>query len=167
MENEIEFEDIYNKLWPKIYSVCHRFVGEKDASDMAQETFMKFYKSMDKFKGKSSVYTYIYRIAVNLCLDKIKKDKKTMPLDASCELLPDDRNKSDDPLVDKKIYQAYKTLSKQRKTVIVLRILEGLSIKETAQIMELSIGAVKTHLFLAIKEMNEKLTIIRSELASD
>ncbi|MBN1619718.1 RNA polymerase sigma factor [candidate division WOR-3 bacterium] len=167
MENEIDFENIYKTLWEKIYRVCYRFVGETEAFDAAQETFLKFYKSKDRFRGESSHYTYIYRIAVNLCLDKIKKKVKYSALETLGSDLISYHPRQEDPLIKKRIAKAFISLSKQKKAVLVLRILEGFSIKDTAEIMQLSEGAVKTHLFLAIKEMAKKLEGIRSEVVLD
>ncbi|MBN2363081.1 RNA polymerase sigma factor [candidate division WOR-3 bacterium] len=164
MENEIDFDNIYKSLWPKIYRICHRFVGETEAYDMAQEAFLKFYRAKAKFRGESSYYTYIYRIAVNLCLDRLKKESRLASIETFGNLLVDKKSEKEDPLISKRIAEAFGSLSKQRKAVIVLRILEGLSIRETAGIMNISEGAVKSHLFLAVREMSKKLDSLRSEI---
>ncbi len=73
-----EIEIIYNKYSKKIYNLAYRMTGDKeDANDITQETFIQAFKSIDKFKGESHIYTWLFKIAKNKCLRFLAKKKKT------------------------------------------------------------------------------------------
>jgi len=73
------FEELAAKYQHKIYSLAYRYMGcEEDASDMAQEALIKAYRSLATFKGESSLGTWLYRITTNVCLDELRKRRRTL-----------------------------------------------------------------------------------------
>jgi RNA polymerase sigma-70 factor (ECF subfamily) len=72
MHSQAEFEDIYQEYQPKIRHYLSRMLGDQAAEDIAQEVFAKVSRSLDSFKGKSSFSTWIYRIATNAAVDKLR-----------------------------------------------------------------------------------------------
>jgi RNA polymerase sigma-70 factor (ECF subfamily) len=73
------FEELVEKYQHKIYNLAYRYMGnDEDASDMAQEALIKAYRSLASFKGDSSLGTWLYRITTNVCLDELRKRKRTL-----------------------------------------------------------------------------------------
>ena len=71
------FEDLVARYERKVYTIAYRFMGNhEDASDLAQEAFLKAYQSINKFRGDSSFATWISRIVVNVCKDELRKNKE-------------------------------------------------------------------------------------------
>ena len=76
------YEEIIKKYENKVCGIIYHMIkNQNDVEDLAQEVFIKVYKNLSKFKGDSSLYTWIYKITVNLCLDEVKKRKNIIYLD--------------------------------------------------------------------------------------
>ncbi len=145
--------------------------NQEDARDIAQDVFIKAYASLDSFRGQSSFYTWLYRIAVNMTIDFRRK------MDRKQESAYDDKREADgaegafvpEPgrfsperaLKDKElghhIMEAVESLPGEQRTAIVLRELEGLSYKEIAEVMGCSQGTVMSRLFYGRKKLQERL----------
>lgn len=164
MKNNININEVIEELWPKIYRLCYRFVGERDAEDLTQETFLKFIKNKDKFRGDSKLSTYIYRIAVNICIDKKRKPVMESYDDKNEFLKFHLKNKKNDILLEKRINSAINLLPKQRKAVFILRMLEKYSTRETAEMLSISEGTIKTHLFKAMIDLRVTLGKVLEEV---
>ncbi|MDD8018454.1 MAG: sigma-70 family RNA polymerase sigma factor [Bacteroidota bacterium] len=162
-------EQAYNKLvlryQEKIYWIVRRMIPDHDeADDVTQNVFIKAYQSLKTFKGDSSFYTWIYRIAVNSSLNEIrrKKIRKTFSLDESetIQLHSDD----DQPLErmekeerTKLIQKAIEQLPEKQKKVFVLRYYEELPYEEIAKILKTSVGGLKANYFHAVKKIGDYL----------
>ncbi len=126
----------------------------QEAEDVGQEVFIRFYRSMKQYKGDSALGTYLTRIAINLSLNAIKKQKKKkisnlekVNFQLSGE---DDAEKSDTKeLVEKALSQ----LEPAYRSVIVLRLIKGYSTKETAQLLKIPLGTVLSRLLRAQKKL--------------
>jgi RNA polymerase sigma-70 factor, ECF subfamily len=152
------------EIWPKIWRLCYRFVGSQLAYDMTQETFVKFLKSKHKFRGDSKLSTYLYRIAVNLCID-YKRKPSVHSYDEIDEFHPFSTGEQfHDVLAEQKINDALNELPAQRKGVFILRILEHYSTRETAEILQISEGTVKAHLHIALQDLRKKLKPLLKEM---
>jgi RNA polymerase sigma-70 factor (ECF subfamily) len=163
------------KYQDKVFNLCYRFMGNyHDANDCAQETFVRVYRSLANFKGKASFSTWLYRVAVNTCKNKLasltyRVSKMFVRLDrpkgAGDEKQIEVRDESRSPEVvfaqsekSKQIQKAIDGLPRAQKTVVVLRDIEGLPYEEIAQITGYNIGTVKSKLARARKILREKLT---------
>lgn len=168
------FETLVRRHEKKIYNLAYRMMDNReDASDILQETFLQAFRKLDGFKGESGFSTWIYRIAVNLCLMKKRKEKgrRVISLDAPVlyqrqkELrtaVPDDWSK--DPSVSlenkelkKKLAEAIKELPEDYRTVFLLREVQGLSNEKAAEILKISLPAVKSRLHRARLFLRDKL----------
>jgi RNA polymerase sigma-70 factor (ECF subfamily) len=169
------FDDLVMKHKDKMFNLCYLFLGDyQEADDIAQEIFIKVYRSLDKFRFESAFSTWLYRITVNTCKNRLKsldyRYKKWMYcLDAGnpshnhnnpVEL----SDKSDSPLSElenkertKLINKAINSLSKDKKTVTILRDIEGLSYEEIARVTGLNQGTVKSKLARARMDLRKKL----------
>jgi len=120
-----------------------------EAEDIGQETFIRFYKSLDKFRGESSVGTYLTRIAINLSLNEFKRRKRQRKFFFSknkIENTPDNKNRNDQNEIHKIVHLGLQKLEPKFRAVIVLRLIDGYSTQETAQILNLPLGTVLSRL---------------------
>jgi len=130
----------------------------QEAEDTGQEVFIRFYKSMDQYKGDSSLGTYLTRIAINLSLNEIKKqkNKKTGSLHKiEYQLHTEEPAEKRD--TQEVVEKALQQLEPDFRSVIVLRMIEGYSTKETAEMLKLPLGTVLSRLSRAQQKLKEIL----------
>ena len=157
----------------KVFKTCLSFVPNKqDAEDIAQEVFLEVFKSIDKFKGNSTLSTWIYRICTNKCLEFIRKKntKKRFAFMQTIlgEEIPIDKtsyftefNHPGIILENKEkaatIYKAINTLPESQKIVFTLAKIDGKSYQEIVEITGKSLPSVESIMFRAKKSLKEKL----------
>ena len=159
----------------KVFNLCYWFLGDRqEANDSAQDTFIKVYRSLKKFRFESAFSTWLYRIAANTCKNRLKSSeyrhkKKIVRLDNPGEIEGgkysiEIYDKSPSPMIDfeKKermmlIYKAIASLPTDQRTIVVLRDIEGLSYEEIANITGLNFGTVKSRLSRARQQLKKKL----------
>ena len=169
------FDELVLKHKDKVFNLCYWFLGDyEEANDSAQETFVKVYRSLDKFRFESTFFTWLYRIAVNTCKNRLKsseyRQKKEMVwLDnpgksQSGNAFRDIQDESPSPIVELErkerlmsIKKAINSLPAEQKIVVALRDIEGLSYEEVASITGFNIGTVKSRLARARLDLREKL----------
>ena len=149
----MNFETIYKTHWQKVFRLCMGYVNDTDrAKDLAQETFIKVWQQLPKFRNESSIGTWIFRIASNTCLRQIQKDNKMpkseLPLEIKDEIL--------DTNIEKDIQFLYQCISELQEVerIIISLELEDMNQKEIAEIVGLSEGNVR----VKIHRIKEKLT---------
>jgi len=165
--NNKAFEQIVLRYENQIACTVIGMLGETgEADDVGQETFIRFYRSMKKFRGEASLGTYLTRIAINLSLNEIKKRKKNFSL-----FMSNDDNKHVYEIAEKEdrftradskdlVQLALEQLDPGFRSVVVLRMLQGYSTKETASMLGIPLGTVLSRLARAQKQMKEILTPI-------
>lgn len=159
--DNLAFEALMEKHMGIIYNIALRMTANQDdAEDMTQEIMIKIFRSLGSFKGNSKFSTWIYRVAVNTCLDELKKKKNKKHLSLDAEISGDDGEnqieiKDDSPSPEKLAEQnelrdmvaaAVKLLSDEHRAVIVLRDIRGMSYSEIAEILGCSDGTVKSRI---------------------
>ena len=157
------FEIILKKYQDRIYNLCRYLLGNpQDAEDAAQDVFLKAYRKLRNFKPESSLYTWLYRIAVNTCLDHKRKfrpepfkDQSLAENVPSSEPSPEQRYQSKE--IGQAIQSALDQLPKQSRAVIVLREVEGLSYEEMAEVLNTSVGTVKSRISRTREELRRIL----------
>lgn len=169
------FGELVVKYQNKIFTLAYRYMGnEQDAYDMAQEAFLKAYRSLGTFKGDSSFGTWLYRITTNVCLDELRRRKRRIaPLSLDEPLAVRNGEEVDKELVDpaptadaiyeRKEYSEYiqsvlNKLKPEHKTILVLRDMMDLSYAEIADVLKCSVGTVKSRLSRARVVFKEKLS---------
>ena len=145
---EKDFTQIYNTHAEKIHRLCLGYASGNIelANDWHQEIFIKVWKHRKSFKGKSAIETWIYRIAVNVCLGDLRKLKKNLPINE--EILSstsDDGNRDDSDKNLKKMYQCIDQLNAQNKALIFLE-LENTPQAIIASTVGLAHGTLRTRL---------------------
>lgn len=167
----------------RLIHAAYSFLGNaEDARDAAQETFLKAYERLDRFEGRSRFYTWLYRILANHCKDLLRRRKmkgwlSMWTTDADGEeknltdTIPDPRAGAAADLAHKetgeRIRRSMDRLPERQRTAFVFRYLEGLSLEETAESMQLSVGAVKAHLWHAVHKMRRTLGDLIGEETND
>jgi RNA polymerase sigma-70 factor (ECF subfamily) len=156
------FETLVNRYQKKVYWIAYNFVGDaQDAMDLAQEAFIRVYRSLNRFDQRYNFYTWLYRIVVNLSIDLLRKRKKheavsldEFPVDPEIELSPSR------PLANAElkgqIEKVLNALPTKYKTVIVLRDVHELSCEEIAKIIGCTNATTRWRLHKAREMFKER-----------
>jgi RNA polymerase sigma-70 factor (ECF subfamily) len=160
MITEQEFTNIYNLHASKVHRLCLGYASGNNelAKEWHQETFIKVWKHRNSFKGKSSIDTWIYRIAVNVCLGDLRKPRKNITINE--DLLSNsiyDDNKNDDEKNIKKMYHCIDQLNEQNKALILLE-LENIPQTTIADTVGLAHGTLRTRLSRIRKSLLKCIT---------
>jgi RNA polymerase sigma-70 factor (ECF subfamily) len=156
------FDVIVERHRRHVYQLCFRFVGNhEDASDLAQDVFVRAFKGLRNFKNESALSTWLYRVSVNACLNRVSTKRPEMePIDASQHI---DR-RAIDPLKEiergeraVEVRAAIRRLPPKQRATLVLRMYQELSHDEIATILGSSVGAVKANFFHALGNLKRLL----------
>lgn len=158
--DESAFNIIVQRYQERIYWTAKRFLNDHDeADDIVQEVFVKAYSAFKNFRGDSGVYTWLYRITVNLSLNALRRQKVRdfLRLD---ELLAPHDSETPTPVeameqeeTQKLIEQAIMQLPEKQKAVFVLRYHEEMPYEQISKILKTSIGGLKANYFHAVKKI--------------
>jgi RNA polymerase sigma-70 factor (ECF subfamily) len=163
--DERAFEQLVKKYEQAVFNTIYRYTGVcDDIEDLAQEIFVKVWKNAKKFKGKSKFSTWLYRIVVNHSLDyraKHRQDPLSLDQITATGKIPESLRVSTDhnqnrnvALVRKALYE----LPKRQRIALILSQYEGLSYKEIADTMKISVSSVESLIFRARRALRTKLT---------
>ena len=170
--NTQAFSGLVELYQERAVHIAYSFMGNmEDARDVAQEAFVKAYYQLGSFQEQSRFYTWLYRIIVNTCKDFLRKKKlrnhlSFWPGNDDGEMViawdaPDKSKTAGEEMVNREIgvelKKAMEQLPFQQKSVFTLRYLEGMKLEEIAQTLDLSVGAVKAHLWQATTKMKSQL----------
>lgn len=156
MNKEAQFKEIYNQNKKKIYHLCLGYTGDTDsASDLLQETFIKVWQSLDKFRNQSQISTWIYRIAVNTCLTHLKSEKK-LPKDELSPHIIDQKAEVHDEQNEqiKLLYQSISELEENERLIITL-VLDEIPYHEIAEISGISEGNLRVKIHRIKQKLSE------------
>lgn len=158
--------EIFDQYHKRVYSIAYGVLRQReDALDVVQEVFIKLFRSIKNFRGKSNFYTYLYRMAMNTAIDHSRKIKRGrfLSLDEEGGFQPSDeaRNRPDHIVAQKeleeKVKWAMEKLPADQKVALVFREVEGFSYQEIAESMGCSIGTVMSRLHYGRKKLQELL----------
>lgn len=158
------FAQLIEKHESRVAATVTGMLGScSEAEDIGQETFMRFYNSLKNFRGDSAVSTYITRIAINLSLNEIKRRKRKffhLFSQTDLESLSDEHYNHGDNAENTKlaVRRAIQKLEPKFRSVIVLRLMDGYSTKETAEILNLPTGTVLSRLARAQMKLKDLLS---------
>jgi RNA polymerase sigma-70 factor (ECF subfamily) len=167
------YDELVLRYQERIYAtVYHMTANHEDAGDIAQEAFIKAFHALKSFKGGSSFYTWVYRIAVNKTINFLKQRKNKAQLslddlDFNAEHDPDlvalisdktPRREVNLAELQEKLNVAMQKLSEPHRLVVTLHDVQGLSHEEIAEIMECNIGTVRSRLFYARQQLQAHLS---------
>lgn len=165
------FQELVERYRRRIAALALGMLRNRDdALDIVQETFTKAYQNLDRFKGDAAFYTWVYRIAYNLCIDHQRRESKQPQV----SLDMDDRGETHAPALDgpppdqpferardaeiaERVREAIKDLTPDHRAVILLRELEGLSYAEISQVLDCPKGTVMSRLHYARRQLQGRL----------
>lgn len=190
IDSELEFQDIYDTFRPRIFRYLTRLVGDHEAEDLAQEVFVKISQGLETFRGESKLSTWIYRVATNSALDRLRSPSFRQSQKSVTSDLTEEREEGQEiwiedktPSVDQQLIQEemnecirnfIDTLPENYRTVIALSELKDLKNNEIAEILGISLETVKIRLYRARARLKKELETHcsfyrdeRNELACD
>jgi RNA polymerase sigma-70 factor (ECF subfamily) len=159
-------KEIFDKYHKKVYRIAYGVVRQREeALDIVQEVFIKLFRSIKNFKGKSHFYTYLYRMVMNTAIDHARKTGKQFisSLDEEGSFEPSDElEKGPERILlqkelEEKVKWAMEKLPAEQRAALIFRDVEGLSYQEMAEAMGCSIGTVMSRLHYGRKRIQELL----------
>jgi RNA polymerase sigma-70 factor (ECF subfamily) len=159
------FDLIVERHRRPVYQLCYRFVGNhEDASDLSQDVFLRAFRGLRSFRGQSSLSTWLYRIAVNVCLNRVSSKaplgKLTEPIDER-QFVDEREESASDRLLRRergeRVRQAIAQLPRKQRLTLVLRMFHEMSHQEIADVLGSSVGAVKANFFHAMGNLKRIL----------
>ncbi len=173
---DVEFEEVFERFHSMVYRLAFRMLGDREeALDLSQEVFLTVYRKMDRFRGESSLKTWIYRIAVNRASNRCRwwnrlRRRGTVSLD---EHLTEDSERRYSETLDsgcispeaallmqeerERIERSLLQLPLQQRIAVIMRDVEGLSYEEIADSMRVSLGTVKSRIARGREELKRRL----------
>lgn len=165
------FAEIVALYQDKLYHMAFRMLGSRqEAEDVTQEAFLRVYRNLDRYDESMKFSTWIYRIATNLCIDRLRKRRAIYSLDAESSehegldgyaLIPgDNRTPESEMLITETqriVREAIDTLPAKYKSVMVLRYLHDLSLQEIGEVLDMPVTTVKTRVHRGREFLRKKL----------
>ncbi|MDT2286628.1 RNA polymerase sigma factor SigW [Paenibacillus larvae] len=166
------FAELVNLYKDKIYHLAYRMLSNsQEAEDAVQETFLRVYMNLERYDVKQKFSTWIFRIATNLCIDRLRKRKPTYSLDAEMPdsegndfyaMLPSKEDTPEDQVIlsetQEHIRCAINTLPVKYKTIVVLRYLHDMSLQEISDVLNIPVTTVKTRVHRGREYLRQKLS---------
>ena len=153
------FKELVERHEGRVAGVVKSMLGDNpEALDVGQEVFIRFYESLDKFRGESLVSTYLIRIAINLSLNEIKRRKRRNFLLRPMEARDEDKAGHEVHDLKEVIHYEIGRLEIEFQSVVTLRMIEGYSSEETAEILGIPLGTVLSRLSRAQNKLRTILT---------
>jgi RNA polymerase sigma-70 factor (ECF subfamily) len=170
--NLAAFDQLVGKYKQRIFAIIYNMTSNReDASDLTQDCFIKAFRSLDRFKGRSQFFTWLYRIAVNTTLSHLKRNRYRRFFsfenlneegvnpdlaEALASKLRTERPVMLDELQEK-LNEALQSLSPKHRTVVVLFEIEGLSHEEISDVLGVSVGTIRSRLHYAKRQLQTAL----------
>jgi RNA polymerase sigma-70 factor (ECF subfamily) len=158
------FEDLVMTYQHRVFGVALRMLGNRaEAEEVAQEAFVRAHRALGEFRGDAKLSTWLYAITSRLCLNRLASGERRMARQGEDALLRlSDAGPRPDAALERReletaLGRAIAELPEDRRIVVVLRDIEGLSYEEIAQVLELELGTVRSRLHRARAELKEKL----------
>ena len=176
------FEQLVDRYQQKVFNIAYRMSGNReDALDLSQESFLRAYKALKRFRGQSSFGTWLFRITNNTCIDELRRKKRQPQLVVSTDAViktedgeyqfevPDSPDETPEALaltqeLKNQIQQALQNLSEEHRAALVLRDVEGYSYEEIADILQLNLGTVKSRINRARLALRQELSGMEQNL---
>lgn len=164
------FGELVRRYQDRLYPTLYRLTGSaEDASDLLQDAFFRAYQKLGRYRGGSSFYTWLYRLAVNLAISDRRK-RRVRPVVRLSDLRPDGGMESSEPIDrtdptlpvelaerDARIHRALNELAPDHRAVVVMKDFDGLRYDEIAAVLGVPVGTVRSRLHRARNELRERL----------
>jgi RNA polymerase sigma-70 factor (ECF subfamily) len=156
------FAEIVARHRRAVYQVCYRFVNDPDAAaDLTQETFVRAWRGLDRFRGSSALSTWLFRIAINVCLNRRSAEPPPHDVLDAHQLEDASAESPDRRLIRaeraRRVRRAIAALPDRQRATVILRVYHGLSHREIAAALGNSVGATRANLFHALTKLRTML----------
>lgn len=165
------FRELVDLYTDKIFHLANRMLGNRqEAEDIVQETFLRVYKNLGKYDVNQKFSTWIYRIATNLCIDRLRRRKFQYSLDAEVAdgegldwyaMLASDEAGPEQKLIlsemQLQLHKAIESLPDKYKSVVILRYLHDLSLQEISEVLDMPVTTIKTRVHRGREFLRKKL----------
>nr|WP_275984042.1 RNA polymerase sigma factor SigW [Paenibacillus hamazuiensis] len=165
------FAQLVDLYQDKIYHLAYRMMGNaQEAEDVVQETFLRVYSNLERYDETQKFSTWIYRIATNLCIDRLRKRRTTYSLDAEMpegegsdwySLMPSNEDTPEKQVIvsetQQQIRESIDTLPEKYKSIVILRYLQDMSLQEISEVLTMPITTIKTRLHRGREFLRKKL----------
>lgn len=148
----------------KVYwHIRNILIDHEDTNDVTQNTFIKVWKNLDKFRGDSSIFSWIYRIATNESLNFIRKNKKhqqALSMDTAQDYLEAQIDKSPElngDEIQKKLFKAVAKLPEKQRLIFSMKYFQDMKYTEISEVLDQSVGGLKANYHHAVKKIEETL----------
>ncbi len=164
------FRVLVERHMKEVYNIAYSFVNDHDdAEDVAQESFVRVFQSIHKFRGDSLFSTWLYRIVANMSLNRLREHKGKRLRETPASLADGPSPVGDGPdsspqEIRAAVERAIHELPTMQRAVVILRHLDGLSTKQVSSILSCSHGTVKTQLHRALKKVRLSMESLAAEL---
>jgi RNA polymerase sigma-70 factor (ECF subfamily) len=160
-----------------VYAVAYRILGDPaDAEEAVQETFLRVFRRLDQFEGQARFGTWLYRVAANAALDLVRKRQRSAGREATIDTVEGhDRvfvaatagpeRHARDAEIEQRVLAAMRRLTPGERAAFTLRHIEGLSIREICEALDLQTNAVKNAIFRAVQKMRQELSPLAREMS--
>lgn len=161
--NRDAFDVIVERHRRTVYQVCYRFVGNhEDASDLAQDAFVRAWKGLANFKREAALPTWLYRIAVNVCLNRLSaKQPVNEPIESTAHFADQRSEGAQQTLLREEqaaaVRRAIANLPEKQRATLILRAYHDMSHQQIADVLGSSVGAVKANFFHALNNLKKLL----------
>jgi RNA polymerase sigma-70 factor (ECF subfamily) len=156
------FEVLVERHQRRVYQLCYRFVANhEDASELAQDAFVRAYRSLAKFEGQAQFSTWLHRITVNVCLNRLALKTYPQAALADLETAPGHDEPADAAVLRgeraARVRWAIAQLPKKQRATLILRVYHDMPHEEIARILGGSVNAAKANLFHALANLRKRL----------
>jgi RNA polymerase sigma factor (sigma-70 family) len=164
-KSQIQVYDLYCEA---MYNIAYRYLGsEEDAKDATQDGFLKAFTRLNQFNGKFSFGSWLKRIIINQCIDKIKRiEIETIELDGEIEILDDDNWEVDISITKEFILETISKLPQKYQVVLKMYLIEGFDHHEISTILKIPLKTSRTHLRRGKLKLKELLKESKNEARS-
>src|SRR5580765_1475488 len=154
--DESAFEELVRRHRERVYRAAWRVAGDHaEADDLAQESFLRAYRSLAGFRGESRFLTWMMRILMNLALSRRGSRRATVPLEEAGHAGTEEG--AGESALRRQVREAVERLPPRQRQVLVLKVYEGMKFTEVAEVMEISVGTAKATFFQAVRGLRRRL----------
>jgi RNA polymerase sigma-70 factor (ECF subfamily) len=154
--DEAAFEELVHRHRERVYRAAWRVAGDHaEADDLAQESFLRAYRSLPGFRGESRFLTWMMRILMNLALSRRGRHRATVPLEEAGHAGTEEG--PGESALRRQVRDAVEKLPPRQRQALVLKVYEGMKFTEVAETMEISVGTAKATFFQAVRGLRKRL----------
>jgi RNA polymerase sigma-70 factor (ECF subfamily) len=169
LAGEIDAFGILVRRWEKkVYGLAYRMLGQyEEARDASQEIFLTVYRNLNKFRGDSKFSSWLYRIALNCCHNRLReRTVQTVPLEETELVVTDESIQGDIERQERidHVRTALGALPYDMRQIIIMKEYEGLTFKEISEILNIPVSTAKTRLYTGLDQLRQRLLAVRDAL---